>query len=407
MIFGYQANSAGNASHRRRQYANTSALTDYEADLTGKDRAKQKEAVKRLLLEKVKDGWKWEWPRPEPRPEPDIQAKTEPEIETEPVSSPVGLVDTHDSQRSIIEEQWKERDEWISDASDSGEDTAAKTQKGAERPQSETKDNPFRFESPEGVGETIKKTQAERKRRRKKRLAEEMKWNDGVRCFIERRDAWTGARRVSRSSSARLGFAPIDKLRKSTSHSSEDGGSSTAIEPEVSDGEEEWEADTEIPIALPLIPPTNAMRASINPTAYNTIYDKVILQQLTPSCPINLKDVTRSCVQGWKRDGEWPPKSSVPDTLAGRRRRKLSMASLFGLEKTKSKEEKEKTEKEKAERDALKSSDDHKPGAFKKFTRKLLLLGKDKDHENGKEHGNGSNGSSGKAKEAAVGRPIM
>jgi hypothetical protein len=412
MIFRYQATGAGSASHRRRQYANTSVLTDYEADLTGKDRAKQKEAVKRVLAEKVKGDWKWEWPRPEPKPESENKLEIEPA--PEPVASPVVRVDTSESQQELaaefFEEQWKERDEWNSNASESGDDSAVIAAKGEARLQSGLKDNPFRFESPDGVGETIKKTESERKRRRKKRLAEEMAWNDGVRCFVERRDAWTGARRVKHSSSIQRAFTPVEKLRKTASHSSEDGGSSTAIEREPYDGdaEEDWEADTEIPVAPPLIPPTNAMRASITPSAYNTIYDKVILQNLSPSCPINLKDITRSCVQGWKRDGEWPPKSSVPDTLAGRRRRKLSMASLFGLEKTKSKEEKEKAEKEKAERDAHKSSDDHKPGAFKKFTRKLLLLGRDHEHvkEHGKEQDNVSNGSNGKAKEAVVGSPI-
>ena len=356
-------------------------------------------SVKKLLMEKTKNDWKWEWPRPKPDTRPEL----EPEIQ--PASAPVMPVDTHESEGSIFEEQWKERDEWISNASDSGEDRITVAAKGAERPVSSVKEDPFRFESPDGVGETIKKSESERKRRRKKRLAEEMAWNDGVRCFIQRRDAWTGARRVSRS--AKVGVSPIAKLRKCTSHSSEDEGSSTAIDPETSDVDEEgWEADTEVPVAPPLIPPTNAMRASINPAAYNTIYDKVILQQLTPSCPINLKDITRSCVQGWKRDGEWPPKSSVPDSLAGKRRRKLSMASLFGLEKTKSKEDREKAEKEKAEKDEHRSSGDHKPGAFKRSIQKLLLLGKDRDKEHGKDHhGNISNGSNGKAKEAEVATP--
>ena len=404
MIFGYQAVGTGSASHRRRQYANTSALTDYEADLTGKDRSKQKEAVKRFLTEKIKDDWKWEWPRPQSKPQTSL------ELEIEPVPTPVMRVNTHGSQGSMFEEQWKERDEWISNGSDSGEDTTTISVKGAQNPASPNKENPFRFDSPDGVGETIHKIQSERKWRRKKRLAEEMAWNDGVRCFIERRDAWTGARRVVRSSATKVGFSPMAKFRKSPSHSSEDEGSSPAIDTEASDmDEEEWEADIEVPIAPPLIPPTNAMRASINSTAYNTIYDKVILQQLTPSCPINLKDVTRSCVQGWKRDGEWPPKSSVPDSLAGRRRRKLSMASLFGLEKTKSKEDREKVEKaekDKAEKDEHRSSGDHKPGAFKRSIQKLLLLGKDKEKEYGKDQlGNVSNGSNGKAKETEVTTP--
>lgn len=51
------------------------------------------------------------------------------------------------------------------------------------------------------------------------------------------------------------------------------------------------------------------MRKGINERAYATIYDKVVLQSQTPFCPINLSVVTKSCVEGWKRDGEWPPKS--------------------------------------------------------------------------------------------------
>jgi hypothetical protein len=398
---------AGSAAYRRRQYANTNALTVYEADLTGTDRAKQKEAVRKMLVEKVKDDWKWDWPRPEAAVDPQGQTEVETQprtdadlgLEAASTSSPLHPVDTHESEREesageAYEEQWKERDEWTSNASDSGEDKLGIPAKRAERQQSNTTHE---------LGAKSKCTTSGRNSRRKQRLAEEMAWNDGVRCFVERRDAWTGARRVAHSPSIQPRLTLAEQLRRSTSQSSHDEGSSTAIEPEGSeaDAEVDWEADTEVPIARPLIPPENAMRASITPSAYNTIYDKVILQNLTPGCPINLKDITRSCVQGWKRDGEWPPKSSIPDSLAGRRRRKLSMASLFGLEKTRSKEDQHKVEKEKVDKEAQKSSDDHKPGAIKKLARKLLLLGKDKDHEKenpSKENGHVSNGSNGKAR---------
>jgi hypothetical protein len=65
---------------------------------------------------------------------------------------------------------------------------------------------------------------------------------------------------------------------------------------------------TEIRIAPPLLPPETPMRKGINERAYSTIYDKVVLQSQTPFCPINLSVITKSCVEGWKRDGEWPPK---------------------------------------------------------------------------------------------------
>jgi len=307
MIFGHHA-SASNAQ-RRRNFANTNALTDYEADLTSKDRAKQKEAVKTFLLEKVRTDWKWEWPRPPP----DSDSSPEESLQIERITSP--------------DEKWKERDEWLSGGSENEEDAALpNTISSPDTPTPNSKHSPYRFETPDGVGEIIKRTVYERKRRRKKRLAEEMAWNEGLRCFVRRRDAWTGARRVSKLG---MGFSPLrPTIAQRPSLSSEDGGSSTAIEPD----EDEWEEDIEIPIAPTILPPENAMRASILPAAYNTIYDKVVVQALTPSCPMNLKDVTRSCVQGWKRDGEWPPKGTAQEP-AKKKSRKLSVASLFGLEK--------------------------------------------------------------------------
>jgi hypothetical protein len=307
MIFGHHA-SASNAQ-RRRNFANTNALTDYEADLTSKDRAKQKEAVKTFLLEKVRTDWKWEWPRPPP----DSDSSPEESLQIERITSP--------------DEKWKERDEWLSGGSENEEDAALpNTISSPDTPTPNSKHSPYRFETPDGVGEIIKRTAYERKRRRKKRLAEEMAWNEGLRCFVRRRDAWTGARRVSKLG---MGFSPLrPTIAQRSSLSSKDGGSSTAIEPD----EDEWEEDIEIPIAPTILPPENAMRASILPAAYNTIYDKVVVQALTPSCPMNLKDVTRSCVQGWKRDGEWPPKGTAQEP-AKKKSRKLSVASLFGLEK--------------------------------------------------------------------------
>ncbi|KAL8354112.1 hypothetical protein RB601_003794 [Gaeumannomyces tritici] len=72
-----------------------------------------------------------------------------------------------------------------------------------------------------------------------------------------------------------------------------------------------YPVETVVPIPAPLLPPANAMRASISPAIYLSIYDKVVSHSLQPSCPINLVDMMRSCVAGWKRDGEWPPRPSA------------------------------------------------------------------------------------------------
>ncbi|KAI4177396.1 MAG: hypothetical protein LQ343_000376 [Gyalolechia ehrenbergii] len=75
-------------------------------------------------------------------------------------------------------------------------------------------------------------------------------------------------------------------------------------------------SDTEstilVPLAPPLLPPTDHPDlGEITPAIYPTIYSKCVIQSVTPSFPINLKDMVGSLVQGWKEDGEWPPKSSV------------------------------------------------------------------------------------------------
>jgi hypothetical protein len=369
MLFGNH--SSAQAGQRRRNYANTNAVTDYEADLTSKDRSKQKEAVKRFLMEMVKQDWTWEWPRPE---------QTSSEASPLPSLKEDSKEDAKEDSANINQDGWKERDEWMSNTSDDGEPTGLPHSISSGDTPS-TKNSPYRFESPDGIEDTIKKTASERKRRRKKRLAEELAWNDGLKCFTSRRDAWTGARKVSRPS---LGLAPV-KTGQRSSTSSGDGGSSTVIEHEEDD---EWEDDIEIPIVAPIIPVENAMRASITPTAYNTIYDKVVLQALTPSCPMNLKDVTRSCVQGWKRDGEWPPKSSVPD-IPKKKGRKMSVASLFGIEK----------KEEPKENDVEKDKGEKKPSTgsgIRKGLQKILSLG----HSSSKDTAQNGNGS-GKSKDGA------
>lgn len=306
MVFGSSSSKSG-ASHRRRNFANTSAVTEEEADLTSKDRAKQKEAVKRFLNENVKNDWTWEWPQPVAAPVATADASTE-------VSS---------KEDNVV--AWKERDEWSDNASEGASDLSP-VRKAAIANVEDDKGDPYRFESPDGVGEALKNVEIDRRRRRKKRLAEEMTWNQGLRCFSQRRDAWTGARHVSHSSST--GLAPIRKQRTKTSLSSEDG-ISTALEQEE---DYDWEADTEIPMAPSLIPPENGMRKMITPANYNTIYDKVILNQMTPLCPINLKDITRSCVKGWQRDGEWEPLRTT-QSAGARKGRRMSVAGLFGLDK--------------------------------------------------------------------------
>lgn len=388
----FKSNGAGSAAHRRKSLANTTAITNYEADLTSRDRAKQKEAVKKYLLERVRDDWKWEWPQVEDSSSPDTTQDLEPEAATEehtngdPTNgeatngeassgdaSSGDASNDHLEHTETIEEHWQERDEWLTNPTESDPEPASKYLAGTT---SKPKTSPFRFENPDNVGETIQKTMRDKKRRRKRRNKEEVVWNEGVRCYTLRRDAWTGARRKPHHPS-------VPENRNSVST---EGGSSTALSNSNSNStEDEWEdSDTEVPIAPPILPPTNAMRASITPDAYNTIYDKVILQQLTPSCPMNLQDVIRSCVHGWKRDNEWPPTpkgtpTEVP-TKSKKKLRKLSVAGIFGLDKDKDKDGKEK--------------EPNSPGGIRRGLQRLMSLGKEGTPP-ASPVGNGANGTNG------------
>jgi hypothetical protein len=385
----------GTTAYRRKSLANTNAITNYEADLTSKDRAKQKEAVRRLLAERVRDDWVWKWPEPErnmrvfdtpgleiqheeerrPRlslsllrrsrdpsrepsrsmsraASPDLTAdrphrlslnvlrrsrdpsrEPSPDLGSDrPRRMSLGLLRmSRDPSPEPIELEWRQRDEWISDYSET--EAVSQASPSLEKTSSLSHPSPFRFETPDGVGESIQRGEDEKRQRRTKRSKDEMQWNDGLRCFVERRDAWTGARHVPNSPTS-------PAMTRTRSDSSGDGRSSTAIDNDEDDIQ--GDSDTEVPIAPPLLPPTNAMRSSITPDNYNTIYDKVVLQQLSPSCPINLKDVVRSCVHGWKRDGEWPPTGTPMEPIRAKRKpRKLSVASIFGLDRGKDEKDKE------------------------------------------------------------------
>ncbi|KAK6582037.1 hypothetical protein PZA11_005734 [Diplocarpon coronariae] len=357
---------------RRRNYANTNSLTDYEADLTNMDRAKQKEAVKKYLTERVRGDWKWEWPTSQ------LLVGKAAELHTEPPKPELTPPNAENTEEDLekFKGSWKERDEWLSNGSDEGDDMKVPfpraTTSSHDTPTPTSKQSPstpFDFGSPDLTGAAVRSTESERKRRRKKRLADELAWNDGMRCFVARRDNWTGARKVRRSIPE---FSSAKKTPVRASASSEDGGSSTAIEQEEDD--EFWDDDMEVPIAPPLLPPENAMRASILPGAYNTIYDKVVVQGLSPSCPMNLKDVTRSCVQGWKRDGEWPPRTSVSDTHK-KKGRKLSVASLLGFNDKE--KEKDKPSSENGANDGANEPEAKRRGSgIRSSFSKILHLGK-------------------------------
>ncbi|XXG97547.1 hypothetical protein Hte_003852 [Hypoxylon texense] len=328
----------------------TPATTDYDPDLVSRDKTKQKEAIRRVLAEKVRNDWHFEWPSPSAKSNSGAvgtraQVKTKEDDIDEEGSGSDSENDAASVYSTVSEDltHFRPRTEWLSDMPDDSE---------ADDPP----DSPsaYRFDTPDAVGTSVKSAVLAKSAKRRKAVRDEMEWNDGLACFNARRDAWTGAKaaRVRPKPVSPTTTSPTTKrlsfwghLAHSSSPSSPtESGVTSPLSPSgtrtsgdttvVASSDAEFKetkskedtstfpVETLVPIPQPLLPPTTPMRASITPAAYLTIYDKIVLQSATPSCPVNLNDVVRSCVTGWKRDGEWPPRATEPPPVVAVRKKK-------------------------------------------------------------------------------------
>ncbi|KAK1777924.1 hypothetical protein QBC45DRAFT_415593 [Copromyces sp. CBS 386.78] len=379
---------------------------DLDADLVSKDKAKQKEAVRRYLVEKVRNDWEFEWP-----PVTQSQSSTEATPTSnekqqhiaQPPSDNTIATDEHGPPRiadeaavqsfdddaprdpgeeadsesdaesvySTISEDlihYRPRAEWTSDLSDNDEQPAPSTS------------SPFRFDSPDAVGTAVKCSLEAKRAKRRRAVRDEASWNPGLACFEARRDAWTDAKTVrvkpkptspvspttTMSTTARrlsfwrhhrsseststtahpVGSPPATTnltapLSPSTTRTSQQSAQSDAVSdtsargtatggnatdstvpstsptsPSAPENTSLYPVQTLLPLPPPLLPPQNPMRASVTPSIYPSLYDKIIINNMQPSCPVNLADMLRACVVGWKRDGEWPPKSQYTNVAA-------------------------------------------------------------------------------------------
>ncbi|KAB5528136.1 hypothetical protein GE09DRAFT_1150490 [Coniochaeta sp. 2T2.1] len=421
-----------------------------DEDLVSRDKAKQKEAVKRFLAERVRCDWEFNWPPLQQQPavqlqdvvvdvagapsenairtssdhastnpisatssehhpvEPDIvTAQATVAADTAAASSPAPApvvpmsltasptpdtellhhppspgseadseTDSDDATSiySTVSEDalhFRPRAEWSSDLSDSECPPPPPTHPIKVVPIL----SPFRFDTPDSVGVTVRSDLQARRDRRRREIRAESSWNDGLACYNARRDAWTGARTVrvkpqptpvtsspplspisprrlfwrthskgeSTGSSNTIGtpltsvvsaptptttshhhthtplFPTTTHLSGHSTTSSSDANpcqqvssnsTTTCPCPPTQTQAQTYPVETLLPIPAPLLPPQNPMRASITPQIYPSLYDKVVVHSLQPSCPVNLADMVASCVAGWKRDGEWPPRSA-------------------------------------------------------------------------------------------------
>lgn len=243
----------------------------------------------------------------------------------------------------------------------------------ASRSPSPSSQNPYRFESPDAVAPSFVSNRA----KRRKLVLEEMKWNEGLRAFAERRDFWTGAesemaipgvsvKQPERSSTQAIAFIATGQVTDQEDPTYENITETKTLGPSDSDNStpvsaQSFDASASIlsstlpsthtgqssdllpsPTTLNYSPPTPALTAlddppptlvpiappllspnqhpdlmEITPAVYPTIYSKCVVQGIAPSCPVNLKDVVGCLVQGWKEDGEWPPKSTIQEKGVG------------------------------------------------------------------------------------------
>ncbi len=376
---------------------NTAALTEYEADLTSKDRERQKAAIRQILKEKVRYSWADTWEEREYSLKEVLNPRDSREgIEldgksTEGQNGPDGNGEAEgkkslDSAASE-DTKWVERSAWESELSDSEDEAITspvssppRTAAGfttsyipnkaptspserrssflrrlssvsKQQPQPASVESPtilgttastsanipanadpFHFENPDSVGEVLTHKTERRRLRRQKRFIEELRENPGLRTFTARRDRWTGARVVRRPVfSSQVKEKEESQAQPTNGERKQDGSKENGQKShEHDDGNQaESESDPEdydniiletlIPIAPPLLPPSTPMRKNVTRRAQTAIYDKVILQSQTPFCPINLQTVVSSCVEGWKRDGEWPPRGTEPEAMLSRR----------------------------------------------------------------------------------------
>ena len=172
-------------------------------------------------------------------------------------------------------------------------DSSSQTPSSPHLTSPEAPSDPYKYENPDSFAHLV----LNRKHERHTRLQDEMSWNEGLAIFVHRRDTWSGARELPPLDSGPSDAGYISPNCFTTGTTLPASSSSSPISPVV-------------PVAPPFLA-SNPLRASINASAYPVLYSKIVIQGLTPKVPVNLSDMVRALVEGWKSEGEWPPKSEA------------------------------------------------------------------------------------------------
>lgn len=310
--------------------------------------------ARRMLKERVRNDWNYP-PLPAyqtPTRSKGLEANAEPRI--------AGFkfhATSHNERETLVTDldfeptEWRERD-YSSEEDDENQSESEVRSSEAKKLSTSNgshKKGLFRFEGPDSVGNQIEERKMLKKRKRQQALDEEVEWNDGLAHWLARRDAWCAARtsaqvqmyeskrQVAAESTAAMSSTSASP-RTSTSTASSTpvsaAASSPSTTPDIAPSPATLPTQPSAPpsdILIPLAPtmlPNHPIRKRISPDLYPEIYSKIIISGRTPSVPINLFVFTRALVQGWKDEGEWPPKQQPVERSIGRKKGSHGESSL-------------------------------------------------------------------------------
>jgi Protein of unknown function (DUF4050) len=219
-------------------------------------------------------------------------------------------------------------------------------------PKAKKKRRSARFETPDSVADFVDRRLRTIQKRKRKLLEAEAQWNRGLCFFLRRRNAWTSA--VAREEVQKLAevkdkaamntTAAETELEPDAKPNAQPGGEpaekpatngASVEEDKSSDKDVEVESpspfdpptdpstltDVLIPIAAPILSNEHTVRANILGRGDTELYEKLVRDSRTPAVPINLSHMMRVIVQGWKDEGNWPPKANIPEPSFARRAR--------------------------------------------------------------------------------------
>ena len=275
----------------------------------------------------------------QPPPQPDLKSRNEASREAK----------RH--LLSVIRDDWEYPSSAVKRPSTAGsrepvgyqrrEDGLSDVESDTQNQRRRSKNDPYKFESPDAVADFV----MERRAKRRRLFEEEMTWNLGLKNWAQQRDAWSGAV-MQKPLISKSKASPEDNTKsrlsstlheRNTSNSTTDDSinwplsphsptpansssidsvdfqpSNTTVLPGLPNfqtnsspqtpshpttttattNDPDTSIEPYLPIYAPLFPPTHILRSRINPTAYPTTYSKVVLQSLSPNIPIPLTHMT-------------------------------------------------------------------------------------------------------------------